>query len=74
MEHIESIWPKFADLAKDLGLPYPTVAAWRQRGNIPAKHDLDLIEAAKRRGRDLTLQQLAEMRRPHSENSEWAAA
>lgn len=63
MEHIERIWPRTADLAADLGVPYTTAAAWRQRGNIPAKHDLALIEAARKRGEELTLEQLAEMRR-----------
>jgi hypothetical protein len=63
MEHILTIWPTLADLAADLQKPYQTVAAWKQRGRIPADHDLDLIEAAKRRGRTLTLEELARARR-----------
>lgn len=63
MEHILAIWPKMSDLAADLGKPYQTVAAWRQRGNIPSDYDLDLIDAAARRGYALTLEQLAHARR-----------
>lgn len=63
MEHLERIWPKTTDLADDLGVPYTTAAAWRQRESIPAKYDLDLIAAAKRRGHKLTLEQLASARR-----------
>lgn len=73
MEHITHIWPKIADLAADLGKPYPTVAAWKQRGRIPADYDLDIIAAAKRRGKRLTLEQLAAARRRQSQQSESAA-
>jgi hypothetical protein len=66
MERILGIWPTLSALAADLKLPYPTVAAWRQRGSIPAKHDLDLIEAAKLRGHELSLRDLAQMRRDPS--------
>lgn len=63
MEHIFTIWPKMSDLAADLKKPYPTVAAWKQRGSIPAEYDLDLIEAASKRGKTLTLEELASARR-----------
>lgn len=63
MEHISHIWPKVADLAADLRKPYQTVAAWKQRGRIPADYDLDLIAAAKRRGKRLTLAELAQARK-----------
>ena len=62
MEHILTIWPVLKDLATDLGKPYPTVAAWKARGSIPGEYDLEIIEAAKKRGKKLTLQQLAEYR------------
>ena len=62
MEHISHIWPRMVDLAHDLGRPYPTVAAWKQRGRIPANYDLDLIAAAHRRGKSLTLEELAHAR------------
>jgi len=63
MEHIAHIWPSIAALASDLGRPYQTVAAWKLRGRIPADYDLDLIEAARKRGKRLTLEELAEARR-----------
>lgn len=63
MEHIFSLWPSMVDLATDLGKPYTTITAWKQRGSIPAKFDLDLIEAAAKRGKTLTLEQLAMARR-----------
>jgi hypothetical protein len=64
MEHILAIWPRMSDLAADLGKKYPTVAAWKNRGFVPAEYDLDLIAAAKKRGAVLTLEQLAATRRP----------
>lgn len=62
MEHIFGIWPRLTDLAADLGRPYPTVAAWKQRGSIPARYDMELVRAARARGADLTLEQLAQAR------------
>jgi len=62
MEHILTLWPSMAVLAADIGRPYQTVAAWKQRGSIPARYDLDLIRAAKARGKTLTLEQLASAR------------
>jgi hypothetical protein len=46
---ILDLWRSDADLARDLDLPYPTVAAWRQRGSIPAIYWRSLLRAAKRR-------------------------
>ncbi len=63
MEPIFTLWPTTADLASDLGVPYTTAASWRARGNIPAKHDMDLVAAAAARGRELKLETLAELRR-----------
>ena len=63
MEQILSMWPTMADLAKDIGKPYSTVAAWKARGKIPADHDYALIEAAEKRGKILTLEKLAQARR-----------
>ncbi len=69
MEHLERIWPSSAALKADLDavkgadVPYQTVAAWKRRGRVPAEYDLDLIEAAKRRGETLTLEDLALARR-----------
>jgi hypothetical protein len=43
------LWPSDAELARDLGVPYPTVAAWKQRGSIPASYWRRLLRAAKAR-------------------------
>lgn len=65
MEHIKRIWPKTADLAHDLGVPYTTAAAWKQRGSIPAKHFAAMIVAAQARGESLTFEMLhADMSNP----------
>lgn len=63
MQHIRHIWPTVKDIADDLGVPYTTAHSWGVRGRIPADYDLDLIEAAKKRGKLLTLEELAEARR-----------
>ncbi|AYE85078.1 hypothetical protein [Sulfitobacter sp. D7] len=63
MEQILKIWPTMSELAKDIDKPYSTVAAWKARGKIPADHDFVLIDAAKKRGESLTLEQLAQARR-----------
>jgi len=47
-----ALWPSDAELARDLGVPYPTVAAWKQRGSIPAAYWRQLVRAA--RARQLT--------------------
>lgn len=62
MDTIFDLWPSLAALASDLDRPYPTVAAWKQRGSIPAKYDSALIFAARARGKELSLEDLAEAR------------
>lgn len=32
-------WPSMAELGRDLGLPYSTVAAWKQRGFLDVNSD-----------------------------------
>ena len=49
-----AIWPTAAAMAKDLELPYQTVAKWRQRGRIPQDAWIRLIECAAKRERLLT--------------------
>jgi hypothetical protein len=62
MERIFAIWPKLSDMSADLGRPYSTVAAWKQRGSIPAKFDRDLIAAAAKRGASLSFEDMANAR------------
>jgi DNA-binding transcriptional regulator YdaS (Cro superfamily) len=57
MEKLLQIWPTAAALAQDLGLPYPTVAAWKERG-IPARRAPAIVQAARARGHVLTLDDL----------------
>lgn len=49
MERFLEIWPTWAELAKDIGAPYPTVNSWAQRG-IPPRRFREVIAAAKDRG------------------------
>ena len=44
------LWPSYADLGRDMGVPYPTVVAWKQRASIPVMYWRELIRAARRRG------------------------
>jgi hypothetical protein len=44
-----NLWPSDAELARDIDVPYSTVAAWKQRGSIPASYWRDLVLAAKAR-------------------------
>ena len=50
VDDIIGLWPSMAELGRDLGLPYPTVAAWKQRGSIPVAYWRELVGAAQRRG------------------------
>lgn len=59
MNKLLSIWPTVAAIADDLGLPYPTVAAWSQRG-IPPRRFKQIIAAAEKRGKVLTFESLLE--------------
>ena len=62
MKHIFNKWPTLVEFAKDIGKPYPTVAAWSQRNSIPAHYDLVMIDRATSRGFDLTLEEIAAAR------------
>lgn len=73
MEQIFDLWPSIADLARDLGKPYPTVASWQQRGSIPAKYDLALVRAARLRGHILSLDVIAAARAAYPEQDRGAA-
>ena len=47
---IFELWPSVAEIGRDLDLPYPTVAAWKQRGSIPVAYWRAVIDAKRRRG------------------------
>ena len=72
IDRILRLWPSIADLGRDLGVPYPTVAAWKQRGSIPVAYWRALIDAARSRGlREITSELLVEL---HDSNAEEAAS
>ena len=67
---IFALWPADAELGRDIGVPYPTVSAWKQRGSIPAAYWRDIVLAARRRGHaEITADLLAELhaRKPANE-------
>lgn len=59
MDEIFSIWPSDAELARDLSCSRKNPCAWRHRRNIPAAYHKDMIEAAAKRGRKLTFEDIA---------------
>lgn len=55
-------WESAEVLAGELGQKGVTVRAWRNRGAIPPRYWLNLVEAARRRGfPDVTLELLAQI-------------
>jgi hypothetical protein len=47
---IFAAWPSDAEFGRDIGVPYPTVSAWKQRGSIPAAYWWHIVRAAAHRG------------------------
>src|SRR6266478_2501519 len=47
---IFAAWPSDAEFGRDIGVPYPTVSAWKQRESIPAAYWWHIIRAAAQRG------------------------
>jgi hypothetical protein len=59
---IFAIWPTDADLAREIGMSYSTVSAWKQRGSIPVAYWHAILDAAHRRGHlELTADLLVEL-------------
>lgn len=58
MQIVPEIWPTWAALADDLGSSYPTVHSWSRRG-LPPKRFAEIIQAAARRGVQITFEMLA---------------
>ena len=72
-ELITPIWPTWKELSDDLGVPYTTVWSWKVRNRIPADYEQKIIAAAKARGVELTLQDFADVRKPHANVKQGAA-
>jgi hypothetical protein len=47
---IFAAWPSDAEFGRDIGVPYPTVSAWKQRASIPAAYWWPIVRAAAQRG------------------------
>ena len=47
---IFAAWPSDAEFGRDIGVPYPTVSAWKQRASVPAAYWWHIIRAAAQRG------------------------
>jgi hypothetical protein len=59
---IFAAWPSDAEFGRDIGVPYPTVSAWKQRESIPATYWWHIIRAAARRGHpEITAELLARL-------------
>jgi hypothetical protein len=57
-----SAWPNDAELGRDIGVPYPTVSAWKQRGSIPPAYWREIVRAAGKRGHpEVTADLLADL-------------
>ena len=54
-------WPSVAEFAKDVDQKLETVRKWKQRESIPAGHWLAIVEAAQKRGIDISIESLASM-------------
>lgn len=53
-------WGSRQQICEDLEVPYTTVASWHSNKRIPAWRHAALLASAKRRGIDLTLEELAQ--------------
>lgn len=53
-----ALWPTLSELARDIDFDYERVAQWRKRDWIPPEWFPRVLQAAEKRGFDLTLQQL----------------
>ncbi|WP_375175580.1 hypothetical protein [Pseudooceanicola sp.] len=74
MEHIFEKLPRLHILSEEMGQPYQTVAAWKSRGSIPAKHDLMLVEISLRHGKGLSLDELAKARAAPPASAAWPSS
>jgi len=53
MQNVSDIfaaWPSDAEFGRDIGVPYPTISAWKQRASIPAAYWWHIVRAALQRG------------------------
>lgn len=71
---IISRWPSRREMAHDADVQMVTVHRWFARDSIPGEYDIALLGAARRRGIDLTLEDLARARaQRHADKTSRAA-
>lgn len=58
---VVNAWGTAANFATALKIPYPTAAAWRARNSIPANRWRDVVEAAERDGKAITVDLLTDL-------------
>ena len=56
---IIDLWPSLDDLSADLGEKRDTVRKWKERGRIPSKRWVTVVEKAKARRLKVSLNDLA---------------
>jgi len=67
---IFAAWPSDAEFGRDIGVPYPTISAWKQRASIPAAYWWHIVRAAVRRGHpEITADLLARLHARKANNS-----
>jgi len=66
---IFAAWPSDAEFGRDIGVPYPTVSAWKQRASIPAAYWWHIVRAAAQRGHpEITADLLARLHARNASN------
>jgi hypothetical protein len=62
-----NFWPTVGDLAGDFNVSYVTASSWHQRGEIPSKHDFQLLGVGRKRGFTVTHEDLFQWHRDCAE-------
>ena len=62
MQAIFALWDTVTQMARDLGESEHTVRAWKRRNSIPGDRDVLIVEHAKRIGKPVTFEELAQIR------------
>jgi hypothetical protein len=64
IEDVFSIWNSDAEMFRDVGVPYDRGAKWAQRLRIPPEAFPAVIEAAERKGVNLSIELLTRLNTP----------
>ena len=63
VDPIIDLWPTMTDMAEDLKIDPATVRKWKARAWIPPKYDFDIVTAARSRGKVISLETIALIRK-----------